>query len=461
MDIFDDGKGINWYVVSLIDRVHVLGEVDRRTLATRVEIARTEDEVTEELNRSRRLLYTLLLLCVLLPVVLSAFLVYRAAEPLLTLMKEMQMVAVMKLDQLDADASLSCLTEVREMQLSFRTMVRNLVEYREYLPQSVLCDSTDADDVSGSDSRLSPTAHSAERSPATTPHTSAPAKLSAGESISATLHLTPQARLGAFDSNLCTKSVTLIVTNMHCLHTVNVPSLADVLQRYLEPIVQTARKYRGIVDEMSGDRVTLSFNTTLPATAHRTHAVEFAHYLKGKWCEDVPVEGNIAIATGSAVCGNVGCFGLKKYGIVGNVACNVRAIERCGRAWGVTTICDGRVAADVRYKNLIRKLIQVLLKERHPSVLCEVVSAKCSTTNHEWMYSMQDEDAQDPYRITNTVVDLVYSGNVPKAKQLLQGCSAPGIEATRSLLDLAMCLHKAPEPQSLFAVPLLMMSGEV
>eukprot|EP01061_Rhynchopus_euleeides_P036355 TRINITY_DN612_c0_g1_i2.p1 TRINITY_DN612_c0_g1~~TRINITY_DN612_c0_g1_i2.p1 ORF type:complete len:551 (+),score=180.62 TRINITY_DN612_c0_g1_i2:1023-2675(+) len=436
---FQDGIYINWYVVTMVDRYFVLNAVDEKNRATRASVAVREEEVHSDLRDARTLMYIVVILCVLAPIALTVVLVFRITKPLMLLMQDMSHVAVMNLEAVDADRPPSMLSEVRGMEISFKQMLKNLVEYRQYLPQSVLVDSeTEGPSASSSHDRRGSSGMGVGGVAPSDTHSSS----------SATKAL-PVRQL--FDSSLRSKSITLLCSNIRSLHTsMDATPLGTIISSYLEPLVQCARQQRGVVDDVCGDRVIVSFNTTIPAVSHNVNAVELTSVLRQQWKDTVQV--NMAVASGKAVCGNMGCTGMKKYGVVGNVASNVRMLERCGNAWKVPVICDNTVAAEVTHFFTLRKVVMVKLKRGNTTMLHDVVGNKSCGTD-EWMYQLEESRNSDPYRLLNNAVVSVYEGDPLVAKQHLEGCTVPGSEVAHELVAFALRTGVAPEPVDIFAMP--------
>eukprot|EP01061_Rhynchopus_euleeides_P003093 TRINITY_DN12375_c0_g4_i1.p1 TRINITY_DN12375_c0_g4~~TRINITY_DN12375_c0_g4_i1.p1 ORF type:complete len:859 (+),score=132.72 TRINITY_DN12375_c0_g4_i1:140-2716(+) len=427
VDLYDNQHGLNWYVVGLVDREFVLGEVERAVASTRQQVADNKETVSDNLRQSRIILYIIVSFSAFLPLALTVLFVFRVTQPLMLLMEDMSHVAVMNLAAVDVDRPLSVLSEVRGMETSFKQMLRNLIEYRQYLPQSVLID-TETDGCSAPADDLKP-----------------PSTPSSGTVLSHS-HNTPQRNHGLFDSTLNLKSVSLLVANLHSLNSLRDGSLvADAISSYLEPIVTNARKYRGIVDDVCGDKVTVSFNTSIQSLSHKMRVVDLGQFL----LQDRKDPGlNLAASTGSAVCGNMGCTGMKKYGVVGTVASNVRGLERCGRGWVMPFICDNAVAMEARNEYNMQMLVKARMKDGHISKLYRVVE-KIQTKNDEWMYQMEKNEATSPFKSLNAAVASIYDGNLEDVQSILGG-HAVTCPVVSVLLKHIISTSTAPEPVDLF-----------
>ena len=186
--------------------------------ATHAAVRANKDKVSSQLHDARIIMFVVVVTVALLPIVLSVFLVFRVTEPLVQLMQEMAHVAVMNLEVVNVDRPASNIAEVRDMEVSFKQMLKNLVEYRQYLPQSVLYDSATDEEVAclASESAItSADAHGFDR----TNSSNVSSEVMLGRAL--------------FDSTLRTRSVTILVTNVCSLHAISRGSaMGDMLASY-------------------------------------------------------------------------------------------------------------------------------------------------------------------------------------------------------------------------------------
>ena len=417
--LFDNGRGLNWYVVALIDREYLLGEVDDLNTATQENIRKSESKVDDDLEKARMILYIVVVVAALIPIGLTVYLVFRITKPLIQLMEDMSHVAIMDLDSVEADRPLSSLSEVREMEKSFKQMMQNLIEYRQYLPQSVLVESQTEDETEF-------TKTACDTAPSGRGDSTSRVSRSSGQQ-SSTLAPTKM-----FVQGLKNKSIALLVSNVADLHTItNTQTVNEVLARYCETMVAGAKKFRGIIEDVSGDRITVSFNTALFASNYRLKAAELGIHIRETLGESLKV--NCGVSSGKAMCGTMGCTGLKKYGIIGAVSCNVRALERCGRRWGVQLLACGDVSNEAKQRLVLRKVVKVATLNNRSTMLHEIISHH-ETGNEEWMYQLDLQDSKDPYRHLNQAVLYIYEGKLHDALQELQGCELPGVDVAKALI---------------------------
>ena len=427
VEVFNNGRGLNWYVVALVDREYLLGEVDALNTATQEDIRKSESKVDDDLEKARMILYIVVVVAALIPIGLTVYLVFRITKPLIQLMEDMSHVAVMDLSSVDASRPLSSLSEVCAMEQSFKQMMKNLVEYRQYLPQSVLVDSATEETEAEEDTS-----------------TGIVSKHSLSESaVSGTSH-SMRAAAAAFSVAVKSKHVSIALSNINSLHATEQNKVVSTLSSYLEVLLESAKAARGIVDDMSGDKVTVCFNTVTGCASHKVHAAEYALAVRNRMNSGISV--NVAIGSGSAVCGTVGCTGLKKYGVIGSVATDVRSLERCGSKWGVGVLADGDVGKAIDSHFTIRSFVKAKRANRKTTLLSEVVAAREAGQNEEWMYQLESAAAQDPYTKMNSAVVLLYDNKLDEAEEALKGCTAEGLELVKKMISTARISGSAPVP---------------
>ena len=440
--VFSNDMGIDWYIVSVIDEEYLLGDVLRATEETRRAVEASEAAVDGDLRRSRTMLFVVVPLAALVPILLAVVLVFRITASLIRLMHDMSLVAVMDLEHLN-EPHFSIIAEIRHMETSFLRMVTNLTEYRQYLPQSVLVDTS----TSNESSNGAPSAHIG--SPDVDKQLARKDSAASVESMRVAT---------VFGGAVSAKYVTLLVYNVHSVHSVaDVPNL---MLAYLEPFVQNVKKFRGIIDSVLGDHVTVAFNTAVVSASHKVNAVDCALYLQQHIAESfgahrIHAQVNAAVASGKGVCGNMGCPGLKQYAIIGAVSCNVRALERSGREWGVPILCDGGVAKEASLRFVLRSITMACLKDRTETMLYEALAAK-EVKNEEWMYQLEKAENADPYLKLNDALQSLFTGDTETAQKYLSECKSPGTDLARSMLERSMQTGSAPESVKLFNIlPLL------
>ena len=406
-------------------------------------------------------------------------------QPLDLLADDMGDVVLMKLQTHGPPRRLSSISEVAGIQIAFHTMALSLSEYRQYLPQSVLCNLTDI--AEPEETTLEPEPERAD--PLTPPRSSSsspkavssefPTDGTSGSQSSGELTPSRGGDLPLMSATLRAKCVSLVIVNLHNFNglarSLTSRALAGVYSKYLEPIVSTARTFRGIVDEYSGDHVYITFNTTLESSMHRNKAVECCLALLELFSKktfkelsqssDEPtrqkkrLRTNLVAGSGRALCGNMGCSGLKRYSVIGSCASYLRVLERWGAHWGAGIVVDGAIGDDLGIATSFerKKLCRVTLREEDTRVrsLYEIVKPFRGVKAQEWMYQLERVAEEAKYRQYNNAVDLLYEAKFDDAFEALETCDLPHFvsEELHRWITACQLRDEPPPPLHLFSVP--------
>ena len=353
-----------------------------------------------------------------------------ALRPLKALQRDMFAVARMELDA--KMGSLSNLTEVRSMQTSFERMVENLIEYKQYLPHSVLHDQTDTDrpvvNSDGSESLSSK---------------------SGGSSLGVSM----EAKRGyMFTSELKTCNVTVCVANLAGFMNISESTMVSSHSSYIEYMLNVIKANRGIVDEFIGDKVHSSFNTVIPTTLHAVNAARAQWTIKGSM-RNV----NTASVSSKAVCGNMGCKMMKKYTITGPCAAQVWTFERWGKHWGIDALVNKSVFASSYVEFDLRMLVRVRTSRTQDTYLYQVMGVKKAGAPEEWMYELGRHEASG-HTAHNTALMALYCGNYKEAMDALKDFPNKWEELR---IRIGKCEARKTEPQPLPLVYIPGMEQEV
>eukprot|EP00659_Diplonema_papillatum_P002165 gene2165-3318_t len=131
-----DHPGADHYVVMCTPTVLVVGDVDAGIADLVALIAKSRADLDDDIQNEVLLITVISIIVAVVIFLVLTLSTLRAARPLRQLQKDMASVAEMKLDQVDMQ--LSYLREIRSMQVSFATMIKNLKEFKAYVPASVL-----------------------------------------------------------------------------------------------------------------------------------------------------------------------------------------------------------------------------------------------------------------------------------------------------------------------------------
>ena len=335
-------------------------------------------------------------------------------HPLKNLQSNMMEVANMQLEGHVQGKTLSRISEIGVMELAFLRMARNLMEYRQYLPQSLLCQHN-SEEEGGSEAftKVSSDDNKTESGSA-----------SGSSALSSKSSAIP-VNNAVFDAHLCHRQVSIVLFNMKDFHgsasSMPKQSLLKMHTKFVEPMLQV-RMYRGIVNFFSGDHVMLSFNTVLRSRDHCHKALAFSYdvitVLNKPAVGKPAMTANAAVVSGGAVQGNIGCTGMKNYCVIGPTLVSALVLERWGAAQGYSVLCDAAIASFesnvIDYEQ--RLLCRAYLTKRR-STYVFVVEGMKSANEGEWMYNME---VQSKYQAYNEALTVLHHADYSKAATALE-----------------------------------------
>eukprot|EP01065_Artemidia_motanka_P023556 TRINITY_DN28200_c0_g1_i1.p1 TRINITY_DN28200_c0_g1~~TRINITY_DN28200_c0_g1_i1.p1 ORF type:complete len:1012 (+),score=186.69 TRINITY_DN28200_c0_g1_i1:59-3094(+) len=309
-----------------------------------------------------------------------------------------------------------------ELQLAFIKIIDILLEYRSFMPQVLRVQlSADADNRSSEMSEGTRVRPRAERASfASTIHASTEAP------ESPTLVHDGSSSMRSFDSrthhrppheknrspSVVKLSIDLIMKRPAVLWmgTTGYHQTFNGVEAPLQSclvvgcVVELTDSHRGVVDQMSGDRIMVTFGALRECVMQRVQAAYMAASLpkalaSGGYAERL----RIGIESGNARVGTLGSQSLKKHTVVGSV---VNVAFACSRAAAMydqlavvgTQFYDG-TSIEVQYSPLALW--------RYPKVtdtyvcLFRFVALKESQGNNEWMYQMEHSHAADAFQQQN------------------------------------------------------------
>ena len=133
---FKVSEGLDWWLISAINVEFVVGDTERAHDATVQQDSKIRSDVDSDLEEDRKLMIIILVAVTVVLVLLSTVSVHVMLRPLETLKTEMTSVSDMQLEESHLRPTI--FFELGVMQQSFEKMVRNLKEYKAYVPTAVL-----------------------------------------------------------------------------------------------------------------------------------------------------------------------------------------------------------------------------------------------------------------------------------------------------------------------------------
>ena len=253
---------LTWYVTLLVPRSAVMAKIDVSTSSIKAQNEESRQDSEDKQNEAlvTMLAATLSAAAVLLAV--SVFVTRMIISPLLSLQHDMSCVAVMNLEGVDLESK-SRLSEVANMQASFKMMVSNLIEYRNYMPQTVLLkddeEGNQDDDETRSQSMVTPP------------------NLSHSKSDDSQRVKAPVAE------GLRRKHVSVAYFNVKGWHAFcgskDDDTVVEQHSKVVGMLMQSAQLQKGVCDVFSGDRMLVTFNAYKIASSHKECCANSARHV--------------------------------------------------------------------------------------------------------------------------------------------------------------------------------------
>ena len=400
-------KTLLWYANLLVPRESVMNSLDTFAMtAIRAKVA--EALATADAQKEDAVIVMVILVSVAVIGLLAIAVVFTRyiTSPLLELGSEMASVAVMDLEAVDTKRAVSQLSEVRIMQRSFVTMVANLVEYRNYMPQSVF--------VNDSDEYASFVTESTHRSSTTTSSGHSPSR--AGSSGEFPHHKDLRVE------GLKMKNVSLVHMNVVSWHAFceNLKD-ADILAahaRVIETIMMAVLLHKGVCDTFAGDKMLAAFNAFVPNSSHRISCVKAAHKAETALSDVQKI--SYGCTTGEARVGNMGCTGMKKVSIVSECMSWVVVLERWNRMNELSGVLDQGMSYGLEVQVVMRCEGAVLYdKVSENAQVVYAVKGLLTMKNEEWMYQLEAIAQSNPHSLWNAAFEHIIRQEFDQASALL------------------------------------------
>ena len=389
--------GLDWIVATMMPRADVMRRVDAKNRATLHNLAVQEDNTNAKLQRATTEIVVVTVAVAHLAV--FVFLVFNdlLTRPFAQVCVVMAKAAVMRTEEIPDVSS-----GIREINAIYRAMVlmmRNLKEYKAYMPQSVVladadpgCDSASSADDVESKSLTSQGSSTLEREVSNAP-------------VGTNLVITR-------------RTCTFVILNLVEFHSktavMSDKKAVSVHGKIAESVLQAVQLAKGICDGFSGDRFLLSFNGPKSLASHRVAGCSAAVTLREALESEHEFEMSSAVVCGQARVGNMGCDLMRKYTFVSPVLSWAYALERYGRSLSCSIVSDHFTVDDVASEFVARLVGQVVFEKRlvgKPVTVSCLLDKRQAGANQEWMYALADLEEADPQASWNKFAKAVFDGN--------------------------------------------------
>ena len=407
-------RTILWYANLLVPRESVMETIDASTNTIRAKVA--SDLSSADAQKEDAVIVMVIVTVIAITALLAIAVVFTRyiTSPLLKLGSEMASVAVMDLEAVDTGRAVSQLSEVGMMQRSFVTMVANLVEYRNYMPQSVLVnDSEQSEEVSGTESA--------------TRDTKSQSALSQRSHTQSSAEVTQTQKTLLRVEGLKKKRVSLAHMNVVSWHDFcKNRKDAEVLAAHggvMERILVAVQHNKGVCDTFSGDKMLATFNAFVPSASHRVACVKAAHEAATALGDTHKI--SYGCTTGEARVGNMGCNGMKKVSILAQCMSWVVVLERWNKKHNLPGVVDRILSRELEGQVALRCAGAVLFaKLSDKAQVVYAVKGLCSVANEEWMYQLESAETNNPHALWNEAFEHIIKQDFGQASALLEGVAA-------------------------------------
>ena len=414
-------------LIQLSDSTLLVSPLNMTGLSLLVVIDVPHEDILEAVNDASTIsLAVVLVISVVLAGVVSG-LIYVLGAKLDTLSQEMHDVAWMKVSGSQITEANSIVSEIRSMQASFALLVSNMLEYKQYLPRTLLEAAEAPDDdveesvqVCGNWSLTFPSPPLPRKDSRHQASRTSTVSVTVSQASSHELATSPKQR-AVFDTALVHRNISVLCLNWRGTHArLNeacgegaVASFTSAFSAYLELAMTSAKQSRGVIDNFSGDRICVIFNAVTSAVWHTRRAIDCATLMK-------EAQAAAGASTGHGMCGNAGCHGLKKYCAFGRVVSAAHALVRLAGSLNEDIVTEGAAIEAITHFFTLKWLQRVQLRhDDKTSLACSVRSAISCKKQAEWMYELEAADA-NPYADYNVAVDEMLDGNFTAAMQSVE-----------------------------------------
>ena len=402
--------GVSWLVAAMIPRQDIMGIVDKNNAEAKQNLdtqeANTNREVKQKANATIMIIVAMAMSSVVIFLVFND-LITTPFEQTALLMAE---AAVLRIDTMPETKSF-----VRELQTMNQAMVlllSNLQMYKSYMPQSLVMDRDDDDDLCkiSSNSSLSSGSRMSRSlgSSVTTSKFSNSGHAGMGASAVKKQMVTSlsKKRFSFCVLNIVNWHKTVSeVTEEEAIH-----MHADVLDMFL--VICSYNK--GVCEVFCGDRMSCSFNAAKPATGHKQKAVSSVDSTLCKLKEAQSVlELSGSCVSGEGRVGNIGTQSMKRFALLSPTVTVGFALERFAKEYGLGITIDSNVQVEGGHwysLKLVDSYIFPKLCEK-PLRIYQLIGKKVEQEVDEWMYQLAAGEKSDKMLSWNTWVAAVIDGD--------------------------------------------------
>eukprot|EP01004_Peranema_trichophorum_P002380 NODE_1444_length_1952_cov_42.611810_g1223_i0.p1 GENE.NODE_1444_length_1952_cov_42.611810_g1223_i0~~NODE_1444_length_1952_cov_42.611810_g1223_i0.p1 ORF type:complete len:517 (-),score=95.73 NODE_1444_length_1952_cov_42.611810_g1223_i0:400-1908(-) len=385
-----------------------------------------EDESDQKVRNGKVVTIITSIIILVVSIIVAYFVNHLIVRPIYAILEAMKSVAVMELESAKYMKS-SKLYEIHQMQESFFKMVEQLIEYRSYMPQSVLVKELPepvATTTTKPNSNPNPNANATSvRKTSMDPssfNTRSSISQSQLESVNTHIHFT---RLGM---GLISRKVTILVINLKkflSLSKMGHSVMQSQHDNFLSTILPIITEGKGVPEPFLGDHVMVSFNAVTQCPAHVLSACTASLRMiqaMNKKESNPKIDLEIGLATGQAEVGNLGCKEMKRFAILGSVVNLSFLLQRLCKKYDVQICTDSHTASNcmVCYYRTLDRINFPKFSDK--PIIVQELYAERKVAQDEWMYEINAGDNDDPNADHNLAWKLALMGKFSEAGKKLE-----------------------------------------
>eukprot|EP01061_Rhynchopus_euleeides_P024932 TRINITY_DN4017_c0_g2_i1.p1 TRINITY_DN4017_c0_g2~~TRINITY_DN4017_c0_g2_i1.p1 ORF type:complete len:1617 (+),score=457.87 TRINITY_DN4017_c0_g2_i1:47-4897(+) len=437
---------VPWSVAVAIPRADIMREVDANNEATLTYLEIQEENTNKQLRQRSN--ETIMVIVVIALTSVIVFLVFNdvLTRPFANCAVVMTEAAVLKIDAIPS--SESYIKEMRAMNRAMVLMLKNLREYKSYMPQSLQLDDTSEDDsVSEHRSDDASSRLPSSRSRAYSHHSSGSRSSRSGtggssfhsksESVKFQAGLAGQKRQGMACS-LSKRKFSMLVVNVRDWHDrIQKMSDKDVLALHsgvLHSVLGAFMFSKGISEVFSGDRFVCTYNAAKPVATHRMSACSAACIIEQKLKDDHQLLISSAAVSGEGRVGNMGTEIMKRFTMMSSVVTWGFALERYTRSRDLSIVVDSYVYEDVMPHFKIKVVDEIEFTKRsrsRPIKVAEMPGKREGNECDEWMYELEASERTDLYRAWNDWACSIFESDFETSTKFFE--NAKRIDSTSTV----------------------------
>eukprot|EP00760_Papus_ankaliazontas_P021669 PhM_4_TR18719/c1_g1_i10/m.62141 len=354
-------------------------------------------------------------------IMIIAVYVYMLGRPIARVAVDLERVANLELEEVaDSLKENTRVSEVRRLRRSFAVLVRQLIEYRAYMPRSLLAlvggdggedtgEDTDEDvEDAVTMSEGSAGAASSRHSHSTLKRRESSTGMTSQRSFSKHSSARAHGHVStAYAKTMNTCRASVLVMNLRDTHsTCRTPQFTDMYSAHMSSAVNHVQAHRGVPMFVFGDFLVSTFNAVKKCASKELSACLSAVHTT----QETGGAFTIGISSGQALCGDVrATIDMRSFAVLGPCVNEAFLLQRLNRKFCTSVLLSGGMYAEASLECIVRLRDVVVFRRSHNGrlVALELVGAR-DAADEEWMYSLIGKNA-DPLTEYNEAAFALFS----------------------------------------------------